>query len=229
MRLLTKKGSRRLFLTGAGGAMLALPWLPSLLPRAVRRTAEAQEDGPPTRFIAVKTYNGAPVLDWYPRQAPQGYTTHGHDGTVVAPRRLAEATGRHSNGSQYTGHWAPLSDFADTGISNVFGTGFNRYHDQMLLLRGLGFHARDEPQLRGLSRQLRAQHQRYGRPRPGRADQRDHRLRDGPIRRGVSDRAGGPPHPPRREPTQHLVLRADEPERRPRHGAREHPAGAGPR
>ena len=127
--------NRRLFLRGAGGAMLALPWLPSLLPRSAR----AQASAVPRRFIAIKTYNGTPVLDWYPRQAPAGYQTHAVDGTVALSQALPEATGRHSNGEQYFGRGAPLSDFAGTGLSNIFGTQLNPHLDMMLLFRGLDF------------------------------------------------------------------------------------------
>lgn len=129
--------NRRLFLIGAGGAALALPFLPSLLPRELRRTVEAQPPTPPRRFLAMKTYNELPVRDWYPMRAPAGYMTDSQDGTVRCRSRLAEPSGRHSDGRTYYGNSAPLSDFAATGFSNVFGTGFNRFHDKMLVLRGL--------------------------------------------------------------------------------------------
>ncbi|MFK7989435.1 MAG: DUF1552 domain-containing protein [Sandaracinaceae bacterium] len=132
-----RKLGRRLFLTGAGGAMLALPWMPSLLPRALRRVAEAQDDRTPKRFVAFKTYNGTPVRDFYPRNAPPGYSTHGNDGTVALNDIATQATGRHSSGNEYFARTAPLSDFAATGLSNVFGTEFNRHHAMMNLFRGL--------------------------------------------------------------------------------------------
>lgn len=130
--------SRRLFLTGAGGALLALPLLPSLLPRSLRPLARAQPGEVPRRFVAIKTYNGAPVLDWYPR-ASVGYETHGADGTVVADQRLTTATGRHSGGAEYFGRFAPLSDLADGGLSNIFGPAMMPFLDQMNLFRGLDF------------------------------------------------------------------------------------------
>ena len=131
------KTSRRLFLTGAGGAVLALPWLPSAMPKALRQEAKAQTGTPPRRFVAIKTYNGTPVLDWYPRQAPAGYGTHNSDGTVALSQPVSEATGRHTNGNQYFAREAPLSDFSGTGLSNVFTTEFNRHLGSMLLFRGL--------------------------------------------------------------------------------------------
>jgi len=128
---------RRMFLTGLGGA-LAIPLLPSLLPRALRKKVEAQPTSVPKRYVAMKTYNGTPVLDLYPRGTP-GFETHGADGTVRLSDPLPVATGRHSSGDEYFGHQTPLSSFAETGISNIFGTGFNAFHERMLLLRGLDF------------------------------------------------------------------------------------------
>ncbi|MEM9188558.1 MAG: DUF1552 domain-containing protein [Myxococcota bacterium] len=137
--------SRRLFLTGAGGALMALPFLPSLLPKSLRSTAEAQMTVP-KRFIALKTYNEIPVNAWWPSNAPGGYATRGRDGTVELTEALAEPTGRHApqgGGPQprdnelYYASWAPLRDFQGNGVSDVFGTAFNPYLDKMLLLRGL--------------------------------------------------------------------------------------------
>ncbi|MBX3249329.1 MAG: DUF1552 domain-containing protein [Myxococcales bacterium] len=131
--------TRRLFLTGLGGAVLALPLLPSLLPRALRAKAEAQAGAPPRRFVALKTYNGMPVNDFYPRNPPAGYSRHSVDGTVALREPLRVATGRHASGRTYFGHAAPLTDFADAPLSNVFGTAFGRFYDQMTLFRGLDF------------------------------------------------------------------------------------------
>lgn len=130
--------SRRMFLAGLGG-LLAVPFLPSLLPRSLRSEARAGEGDVPRRFVAIKGYSGVPVLDLYPRVAPGGYTTRGRDGTVVLDQALSQATGRHSNGMEYFGHAAPLTDFADTGLGNVFGRAFNPYFSMMTLFRGLDF------------------------------------------------------------------------------------------
>jgi hypothetical protein len=130
--------SRRMFLTGMG-ALVAVPLLPSLLPRGLRSEARADGTEVPRRFIAIKAYNGAPVLDFYPRTAPGGYGTRGRDGTVVLTDPLPEATGRHADGQPYFGHQAPLTDFAEVGLGNVFGTAFNPYLAAMTLFRGLDF------------------------------------------------------------------------------------------
>lgn len=131
--------SRRMFLAGAGGATLAIPFLPSLLPAGARRGAEAAAAKVPTRFVAIKAYNGAPVLDFYPRIAPAGYQTRPVDGTVMLSQALPVPTGRHSNGSEYFGHAAPLSDFASVGLGNVLGTSFDALRDYVTLFRGLDF------------------------------------------------------------------------------------------
>ncbi len=130
---------RRLFLTGLGGAAVAIPFLPSLLPRELQAKAEAQGATAPRRFLAIKTYNGAPILHWMPSRAPTGYGTHDVDGSVRLNTQLSVATGRHANGEAYFGHEAPLSDFAATGVSNVFGDEFTPFLDRMTLFRGLDF------------------------------------------------------------------------------------------
>ena len=52
---------------------------------------------------------------------------------------LAESSGRHSNDDEYTGKWAPLADFAGSGISRILGTELNPYLQKLLLIRGLDF------------------------------------------------------------------------------------------
>lgn len=133
------KTSRRLFLTGAGGAVLALPWLPSLLPRAVRNAAKAQAGPAPKRFVALKTYNDLPIKWWYPTSAtaPGGYTIDGSDETVLPDADLAEATGVTPTGRMHTGTYAPMSDFTGGGFSRIFDTNFNPFLSEMLMYRGL--------------------------------------------------------------------------------------------
>ena len=50
------KSSRRMFLTGAGGAFLAIPFLPSLLTRPF--AAEPDAGPPPKYFFSVSTGHG---------------------------------------------------------------------------------------------------------------------------------------------------------------------------
>ena len=50
------KSSRRMFLTGAGGAFLAIPFLPSLLSRPF--AAEPDVGPPPKCFFSVSTGHG---------------------------------------------------------------------------------------------------------------------------------------------------------------------------
>jgi hypothetical protein len=53
--------TRRFFLRGAAGAVLALPFLPSLLPRALRAQAIA-----PKRLIVMKSFSTQLIREWYP-------------------------------------------------------------------------------------------------------------------------------------------------------------------
>lgn len=120
--------SRRMFLRGAGGAALAIPFLSSLLPRS----ATAAPDGVTRRLIAIKSYSTQNMVDWYPTLAGNGYalrTGNGADGTTALTEAIA--------GTPY--RQAPLSDFAGDGISPVLDTAFNPYHDRMNLIRGLDF------------------------------------------------------------------------------------------
>lgn len=129
--------TRRMFLRGASGAALAIPFLPSLLPRAQWSGAQATPADVPRRFVAIKTYSGTPVRAFYPGDGAGGFPSHPDDGRAMLEQRLPEATGRHSDGNEYYGHHAPLSAFAGTGISQIFGPAFERHHADMLILRGL--------------------------------------------------------------------------------------------
>jgi hypothetical protein len=141
------QSSRRLFLRGAGGLLVALPFLESALPREARAAATPR----PKRFFAVKSYSTQNIRDWYPSRALSGYTLRQYggdetgggngknDGTLALSQPLAESSGRHSNGTSYTGTFAPLADFAANGVSRILGTGFSPHLSKMLLLRGLDF------------------------------------------------------------------------------------------
>lgn len=126
--------SRRFFLRGAGGALLAMPLLPSLLPRV----AGAQAAASPKRFIAFKSFSTQLVKQWYPSFAGNGYTLKNAkytgskaDGTTLLTQKLV-------SGSPYT--WAPLRDFeTPQGISGILGPKLNPFLDQLTLIRGLDF------------------------------------------------------------------------------------------
>lgn len=125
--------SRRLFLRGAGGAVLALPFLESLLPRS----ANAQTSGP-KRLIVVKTFSTQVVKEWYPRFEGNGYALKDSryqdskaDGTTLLTEPIEQ-------GLPYTR--APLTDFAtETGISGILGEKLNPYLPKLNLIRGLDF------------------------------------------------------------------------------------------
>ncbi|MBX7116127.1 MAG: DUF1552 domain-containing protein [Myxococcaceae bacterium] len=128
---------RRMFLFGAGGAALGIPFLPSLLPR----TANAQTMVQPKRFIAMKSQSGQIAKEWYPSTVPTGYrlrdavfpdTNGKKDGTTFLHTALPE-------NSKYA--WAPLTDFAvgGAGISNLIGPSLNPYLGKMNLIRGMDF------------------------------------------------------------------------------------------
>lgn len=135
---------RRLFLQGLGGTILALPLLPSLLPKSAR----AQAGTGPKRFFAIKSYSTQNIIDWYPSQAIGGYDVRPYggdggangkdDGTLILTQALSESSGQHSNNQEYFGHEAPLSAFSE-GISRILGPELTPYSGKMLLLRGLDF------------------------------------------------------------------------------------------
>lgn len=125
--------SRRMFLRGAGGAVLALPFLPSLAPRGAAAAAEAG----PKRFICLKSFSTQLIRSWYPALEGNGYvlrdsryTGSKADGTTL----LSELV----DGGPYTR--APLADFAtETGISDILGANLNPFLDKINLIRGLDF------------------------------------------------------------------------------------------
>lgn len=125
--------SRRLFLGGAGGILVALPVLDSLTPR----TAQAAGSTDPRRFICMKSFSTQDIKSWYPRLSGNGYQLKDDvyggskaDGTTLLTAPLG--------GGPYT--QAPLSDFkTPDGISKIIGAGLNAYLDKMMLIRGLDF------------------------------------------------------------------------------------------
>ena len=125
--------SRRFFLRGAGGALLAMPLLESLLPRS----AGAQAVTLPKRLIVVKSFSTQLIKQWYPSFSGNGYALKDSkysgskaDGTTLLTQKLA--------GGPYT--WAPLRDLqTDMGISGILGPKLNPFLDQLTLIRGLDF------------------------------------------------------------------------------------------
>ena len=136
MKTTTKKTMhRRMFLKGAGGAVLAMPFLESLVPRQ----AAGQTVTPPKRFIVLKSFSTQLVQEWYPRFTGNGYQlkdtkyagSSKADGTTLLTQKLV-------SGKNYT--WAPLTDFqTSTGISGILGPALNPFLPKLTLIRGLDF------------------------------------------------------------------------------------------
>jgi hypothetical protein len=125
---------RRTFLKGAGGAVLAMPFLESVLPR----TAAAQTMTPPKRFIVLKSFSTQLIQEWYPRFTGNGYQLKDSkysgskaDGTTLLTQKLV-------TGKNYT--WAPLTDLQTAnGISGILGPALNPFLSKLTLIRGLDF------------------------------------------------------------------------------------------
>lgn len=98
---------RRRFLLGAGGAALALPFLPSLTTRAYAKSVKF-----PRRFIAIFSANGQHDKNWYPTQ-PLNFVE-----TAPNIREMA------------------LTDIPGP-LSLVLGPEFDRFRKKMVLIRGL--------------------------------------------------------------------------------------------
>jgi hypothetical protein len=129
---MTSSKSRRMFLKTAGGAALGLPFLPSLLPRS----AKADLDGAPRRFIAIMGESGQMVGDFWPTSTPPGYQLRD---TAYGGSRADGTTALHAQMPGTPHSWAPLSDFAAGNLSTVLGSYLQPYYDKMLLLRGLDY------------------------------------------------------------------------------------------
>jgi hypothetical protein len=128
-----RKSSRRIFLRGAGGVLLALPFLPSLFSSSARAQAVAQ----PRRFICLKSFSTQLIKQWYPTFSGNGYALKDSkysgskaDGTTLLTAPLG--------GGPYT--QAPLRDFETAnGISGILGPKLNPLLDKLTLIRGLDF------------------------------------------------------------------------------------------
>lgn len=128
-----RPNSRRMFLRSAGGAMLGLPFLPSLLPRG----AKAGIDAPPKRFVAVLSQSGQMCADFWPAWTPAGYQLRD---AAYGGARADGTTALHTpmpGGGGAT--WAPLSDFTAQPLSTVLTSELSPYYSKMLLLRGIDY------------------------------------------------------------------------------------------
>src|SRR5687768_6024691 len=93
--------SRRVVLQGAGGALLAFPWLESMKPK------HAQAAGAPVkRFIAMKTYNHPVITKWYPSTPIAGLMPR-KDGTLALTKDLGDGS-RNAK-------WATLTELVEAG------------------------------------------------------------------------------------------------------------------
>jgi hypothetical protein len=125
-----RRVGRRIFLGSAGGAFLGLPFLESLLPR----TLSAQTAPVTKRLVGILSCSGQYVTDWFPTSTPTGYQLR--DQAYGGPRADG-TTALHDAVPGTSYKWAPLADFASTGISNVIPTALTPYLPKMNLLRGL--------------------------------------------------------------------------------------------
>ncbi len=103
--------TRRQFLVGTGGTLLAIPFLPSLMPKALAQTAGAK------RFICLGQDNGRFATDWYPNVIESAKLK-----TVTGIQNMREMAMRDISGN----------------ISPIFGAAFNgAIRDKMMIIRGL--------------------------------------------------------------------------------------------
>jgi hypothetical protein len=128
---MARRIGRRVFLHSAGGALLGLPFLESLLPREVA----AQSAPVAKRLVAIRSCSGQFVTDWFPTATPAGYQLR--DAMYGGPRADGTTALNDALPGSTTAKQAKLSDFATTGVSKVVPTDLNPYLDKMLLLRGL--------------------------------------------------------------------------------------------
>ncbi len=118
--------SRRMFLQGSGGALMAIPLLPSLLP-----LLEGPISTPVKRFISIITpYDMGHHAAWLPSNGSP-ITNLGQPTQVFDP-----------GGGHHPIHSQPLRDFAPTNssvLSLVAGNAFSPYLESMTIMRSLDF------------------------------------------------------------------------------------------
>jgi len=124
---------RRTFLKGAGGALLAMPFLESLAPRE----AAGQTATPPKRFIVLKSFSTQLVQEWYPRFTGNGYVlqdskyagTTKADGTTLLTQKLVSGKNYTLN---YSGGTADDDNSGTLSYVRVEFAGYAPIQDQEL-------------------------------------------------------------------------------------------------
>lgn len=112
--------SRRMFLLGAGGAMLAIPFLPSLVPREAR--AQTTPGAVPKRYVSLWTnYDYGHPRHWYPTLGTlsQSLTKPGEAAVGYQSLRSLLGTNR--------------------GLSRILGPALTPHLGSLNLMRGLDF------------------------------------------------------------------------------------------
>ncbi|MES3036690.1 MAG: DUF1552 domain-containing protein [Bdellovibrionota bacterium] len=109
--MIYNRKTRRQFLRGAGGTLLAIPFLPSLLPKALAAGSA------PLRFICLGQDNGRYAPDWYPNATQMAKLV-----PVSGVQYMREMLMRNISGD----------------ISPIFGSAFNgAIRDKMMIISGL--------------------------------------------------------------------------------------------
>lgn len=117
--------TRRMFLQGSGGTLLAMPFLTSLLPRE----AWGQSGGPAKRYITLfNSFELGHNSQWLPRIG--GSVTN-----LIQPNRTLNPGGTH-----HPVRWQPLSEFvpnSSTALAPLYGTHLNSHLQHLNIMRGL--------------------------------------------------------------------------------------------
>ncbi len=108
--------TRRYFLQGLGGSILTLPFLESLVPRAMAATAPLS---PLRRFITLCNANGTYRPDWYPPDSNLSRMTA--VGSTHREMKLTDIAGPTAN-----------------AVSHLIGPEFGNVRSKMLVLKNLG-------------------------------------------------------------------------------------------
>ncbi len=121
------RSTRRMFLQGSGGALVAMPFLTSLLPRE----AWAQTAPTTRRFISIRSsYEMGHNSSWLPNDGSSIYN-------LPQPTNVATGVNGHHNV-----RWQNLRDFAPTNssvLAPLYGNLASPYLESMNILRGLDY------------------------------------------------------------------------------------------